>query len=731
MSAATTIKIGDWTANPALDVIEHEGQLVKLQPRAMELLVCLAQRPGEVVSAEELINSVWRGRDVGDGAIYRSVNQLRHALGDVAEDSRYIQTIPKRGYRLIAAVEPVTPNLEIERVAQRGHPSASALVAAILPILHRALPFAATAIVTAGSTAVAVWLGVQPAPPSVNRFTYTLPADHKFRRVDRAVLALSPDGRHFVYNTDDGLYLRRMDRFDAQVIAGTEEDLANPFFSPDGQIVAYWSAATNELKRIPLSGGAPVVIVSDVSNPRGASWGADGTILYGQLDGIYRVAADGGRPERIIETPEGETLYGPQLLPDGDSVLYSVWTTDWVLDSTEIVVESLSTGQRKVLVERGSDARYLPTGHIVFARGETLLAVNFDADSVTVSGGPVSLLDGVAENFEGNADYGVANDGTLIYAKAEPSEPVLQTIVWVDREGKERPLIPERRYYGPAKPSPDGQHLAVAIDDLNNGGNADIWIYDLKHRNLRALTYSLGHEATPIWTPNGERVAYRTEHGIEWRAADGTGHAELLVEKTTARPIFPYTFSPDGKYLVFGQFGRDFVGQGYDIYVRSMESGTVEAIIDNERAQYAPTISPTGEWIAYVSGEKGRNRAQVFIRPFPDVDAAGWPISIDGATVPAWGQDGKELFFVSKGSLMVVSAESEPPWSATPEKLFSMAPYSEWYSTHDGQNFVMMKAADDRAALFTPQIVIVQNWFEELERLVLAGSTSQIIVRDN
>jgi len=731
VSAVTTIKIGDWTATPVLDLLERDGQIVKLQPRAMELLIYLAGRADEVVSAQDLIKSVWRNRDVSDGAIYRSVKQLRQALGDDAEDSRYIQTVPNHGYRLIAAVEPLPPNLEIEGLAQGGHRGAGAMAAAISPFLCRALPFAATAIATAAVTAVAVWVGMQPEPLPVSRFTYTVPADQVFRRVGRAVLALSPDGRHFVYNTNDGLYLRTMDGLEAQVIPGTEEDLSNPFFSPDGQTVAYWSAANSELKRISLSGGAPVVIASDVSNPRGASWGADGTILYGQLDGIYRVAADGGRPERIIETPEGETLYGPQMLPDGDSVLYSVWTTEWVWDSTKIIAESLATGERKVLIEYGSDARFLPTGHIVFAREETLLAVNFDADGVTVSAGPVSLLDGVAENSEGNAAYGVADDGTLIYLKPEPSAPELQDIVWVDREGKEEPLIPEPRFYGPAKPSPDGQYLAVAIDDPNNGGNGDIWIYDVKHRNLRPLTFSEGHEATPIWTPDGQRVVYRTDNGLHWRAADGTGQAELLIEKTTARPIFPYSFSRDSKYFVFGQFGRDFVGQGYDIYIRSMETGTVKALIDDERAQYAATISPTGEWIAYMSSEKGRNLGQVFIRPFPNVHDGKWPISTDGAGVPVWGPDGKELFFLSKGSMMVMSAESDPPWSTVPKKLFSMARYSEWYFTHDGQRFVMMKSADNRAVPFTPQIVIVQNWIEELKRLAPAGGVAQSIPRDN
>jgi eukaryotic-like serine/threonine-protein kinase len=199
-------------------------------------------------------------------------------------------------------------------------------------------------------------------------------------------VAVSPDGRHFVYNASGGLYLRSMDALDARLIPGTEVSATNPFFSPDGPSVGYFE--NGQLKRISLSGGAPVVICA-ASNPFGVSWESDNTIFFGQPQGIMRVSANGGPVELVIPTKEGESVDSPRLLPDGESVLFSVTTssgaTRW--DEAQIVVQSLSTGNRKTLLPGGSDARYVPTGHLVYALGDALFAVAFDVSRLEVSGG--------------------------------------------------------------------------------------------------------------------------------------------------------------------------------------------------------------------------------------------------------------------------------------------------------------------------------------------------------
>ena len=265
------------------------------------------------------------------------------------------------------------------------------------PVWRQALPFTAVtavvAVLVTGLLGWSLWPVAEPQP--VTQFAYPVPDDQTFRNVGRSVMALAPDGRSFVYNTLDGLYLRTMGELEARLIPGTEDALAHPFFSPDGQSVAYFSATGGELRRIAISGGAPVVITEVAGNLNGAMWGPDGTILFGQTDGIYRVPATGGTPALVIALEDGEQrLDGAQLLPDGDTVLFSVRPANsW--DDAQIVAQSLSSGERTIVLEGGSDARYLPTGHLIYALGNGLFGMAFDADTLSVTGGAVPLAQGL------------------------------------------------------------------------------------------------------------------------------------------------------------------------------------------------------------------------------------------------------------------------------------------------------------------------------------------------
>ncbi len=257
-------------------------------------------------------------------------------------------------------------------------------------------------------------------------------------------------------NTSAGLSLRAMDALEMRLLPGTEGTLTTPFFSPDGRSLGYWDVNAGQLKRVALSGGAPLVI-GPASSPYGASWEPGGTILFGQREGILRVPATGGTPELVIATADGERMDGPQLLPDGDAVLFSVTASDW--DAAQVVVQSLSTGTRTVLIDGGSDARYLPTGHLVYALEDGLFAVAFDLARLAVRGGPVSVVQGLMRaTFSASANYGVSEDGTLVYVTA--SAPA-RTLAWVDREGREEPLATAaagafsgRPPTAPAPPSP-------------------------------------------------------------------------------------------------------------------------------------------------------------------------------------------------------------------------------------------------------------------------------------
>ena len=313
---------------------------------------------------------------------------------------------------------------------------ADTATAAPQQVWQRPGPAVIAVVLVAVLTGFAGWSLRPTAPKGVTRLTYDLPPNHLLRMTTRAVLTVSPDGRRFVYNTTEGLYLRSMDALEARLLPATEETIRSPAFSPDGQSLAYLAGLGRgfSLKRLALSGGAPVVL-SDTALVWGVSWEADGTILFSEDAGIMRVPVNGGTPELVIPAAEGEALASAHLLPDGDSVLFTVGDSTTVGGArwadAQIVAESLTSGVRTVLLP-GSDARYLSSGHLVYALGDVLFGVAFDADSLTVVGGSVSLVQGVVRaTASASANYDVSDDGTLFYLSGVSGS----SLAWVDRAG--------------------------------------------------------------------------------------------------------------------------------------------------------------------------------------------------------------------------------------------------------------------------------------------------------
>jgi len=584
------------------------------------------------------------------------------------------------------------------------------------PAWRRGLPVALAAVVAVLVTGLAAWsLWPTAEPPKVNRFDYIVPSDQGFRRMGRPVLAVSPDGRHFVYNTTKGLYLRTMGELEAVLMSGTEKDAAGPFFSPDGQSVAYWVLG-NQLKRIPISGGAPIKI-ADATNPYGASWGADGTILFGQPTGIMRVSANGATPELVIPAKEGEQLDSPQLLPDGDSVLFTVTTasgaTRW--DEAQIVVQSLSTGARTMVVRGGSDGRYLPTGHLVYALEDRLLAVAFDAESHTVSGGAVPLVQGVARAPDpavttATAHYGVSNDGALVYVAAGGLEEF--RLVWVDRQGRETPLRAPGRPYGQPRVSPDGSRVAVVIE-------GDIWVWDDERGTLTRLTSDASDEVSPLWTADGARIAFASrDKGIFWKASNGTDEAQRLLD--SREQALPFAWALDGSLLYHDRA---------DILRLSMAGAPkAEILLGTNFLEERPALSPDGRWLAYESNESGQQ--EIYVRPFPDISRGRWIVSTSGGVEPRWAPDGHALFYRAGFPMRLMSVTVESKDAAlvarAPESLFSLIGIrvAGGVPSYDvaprGERFLFTKSfgPTNQSGPTLSRIIVVQNWFEELKRLV-------------
>jgi serine/threonine-protein kinase len=594
---------------------------------------------------------------------------------------------------------------------------ASTAAAPVSPLRRFGLPLGLA--VGAAVAALAVWFAMLPEAPPVNRFEHAWPAELGFRRTGVSVLALSPDGRRFAMNTEEGIYLRRMGELESRLIPGTEVDLRSPFYSPDGQSIAYHVPASNQLHRIALGGGASVIVAGEVDTFRGAHWAVDGTILFAMEKGIYRVPATGGSPELVIPAVGGELFDGPQLLPDGDHVLFtSAPAGNW--DDGEITIASLATRTRTrtVVHKGGSAARYLPTGHLVYANANNLVGISFDLATLSVSGGAVSLVPGLVRSGAsgGTANYGISDDGTLVYLTEAPfgAGEGIASLVWLDREGNETPTgmapcicVPP---VGAVALSPDGMRAAVAI---LTEGDLDLWIWSFAEGTLSKLTFEPGDQGMPVWTPDGQRVIYLSGgEGVMARAADGTGDAEPLLKD----PRFggPGSLDADGNVLLTN---------GNDIHVLNVADGTASPLLAEPYAELHPAISPDGRFIAYASTESGR--PEIYVRPYPDVESGKRQVSTDGGVFPRWSAEGNRLYFASGDGADITQAvvATERPYSrqtAAPIP-FQIAPNIAFDVSADGERFLVLKLGLTDAALdaMQPRVIIVQNWIEgELKRLV-------------
>ena len=546
---------------------------------------------------------------------------------------------------------------------------------------QRALPIAGTATLAILATGFLAWsLWPATAPPLISRFDVSLPQGLQFRNTGRPVMALSPDGQRFVYNATGGLYLRTMGELSAQRIPGTEASLTNPIFSPDGQSVACYES--NALKRISLSGGAPVVICA-ATNPFGMSWERQNTILFGQREDIMRVSADGGTPELVIRAASGEQIYGPQMLPDGESVLFSVTraTGDRQWDEAHIGVQSLRTGQRTVVLKGGSDARYVPTGHLVYALENRLLAVAFDVKNLQVQGAPASVTAGVMRAgapslTTATANYGISDQGTLVYATGGASAEIQRTLVWVDRAGQEEVIPAPIRAYVYPRVSPDGTRVALDIRDQEN----DIWIWHLGPQTLTRLTFDRAADSYPVWSPDSRRLIFSStrsgEGDIYWQAVDGTGAPERLTDGPNQQ--YPHTISPDGVDIVFREVEpgvqNDAVPGGQNDLMRllidpqprspSPAVARTHPLVQTRFNELNAEISPDGRWLAYQSDESGRY--EIYVRPFPAVGSGRWQLSTSGGRTPVWARSGGELFYLAPdGTIQGVRVDRSPSWRAS------------------------------------------------------------------
>jgi len=558
-------------------------------------------------------------------------------------------------------------------------------------------------------------------------------------RPTRTAVALSPDGKTLVFNAIWGgrqqLYARALEQLSATPITGTS-GAYSPFFSPDGRWVGF--AADGELRKVPLAGG-PAVTLCKASALFGASWGDDGNIVFAEQrnGGLWRVSAAGGIPESLTTPRLGEYSHRlPHVLPGSRAVIFTILRAPDVWDNTEIVVRSLDTGQQTLLVSGGADGRYVSTGHLVYVRLGTLMAVPFDPVRLAVTGGATGVIDGVMEAADRNASYmantlagqfTVSETGALVYLTGGAVAAGDRTLAWVDRHGTRQGLpAPSRSYSGPLL-SPDGQRVTVSTLDP-----VQVWSVDIARGALSPVTVD-GQSDHGVFTPDGKRIVFRSrvagsEGTLSWKAADGSGAVERLT--TGGRSQTPSSWSPDGTTLAFMDEGESKGFFQFDVWLLSIGDRKTRALIHTAANEITPEFSPDGRWLAYVSNESGPH--EVYVQSYPGPGERHL-ISTNGGEQPAWSRDGRELFYVQNGgynpgrglpTLMSVSITTVPTFVAgTPKALFESTDLSSaWGRSYDvaldGTRFVLALSKDASANLAPTQMIFVQHWFEELKRLV-------------
>ena len=564
-------------------------------------------------------------------------------------------------------------------------------------------------VVSASFVAAALTWNLKPPPAQpVTRLSVVLPPSNALTWSWRHSVALSPDGKLLVYAANNQLYLRAMDQTEVAPIRGAENGM-EPFFSPDGRWLGFYSPGV--LKKVPLAGGA-VVTLCEVDFPHGASWSSDDTIVFGLGErGIFRVSADGGAPEVLIEmdSTKGEMAHGPELLPDGETLLFTLRSGgSW--DEAQIVAQSLSTGERRVLVNTGTDGRYVPTGHLVYSHARTLLAVPFDLGTLEVTGGAMPIVEEILQapiEAAGAAQFAFSRSGSLVWA---PPSTALNRLAWVNRRGTVE-LLPLRATDRAAvypRLSPDGQQIAF-ID------GTDLWVYDVRRGASARLTFT-GNNAKPEWSPDGKRVVFSSGVGgvsnVFWIEADGSDAAVQLTESELEQ--HPESVSPDGTVLAYREQHPE---TNYDIWILALQGeGEPRVFAQTSFNERGAVFSPDGRFLAYMSDESGRD--EIYMQPFPG-PGGKVPVSTEGGVAPAWSPTGRELFYQSGDRMMSVTVTNGTV--GTPKFLFEkpgtrsarIADVANYDVTADGERFLMVVSGGT-----SMQLHVVLNWFDELERLV-------------
>lgn len=652
------LAFGPFTFDPNSRLLRRDGVEVPLPPRVLGVLELLLQRAGEVVSRQELIDTVWKDAFVTDTSLAEAVSVLRQALGDDSQAPTFIQTLHRRGYRFVATVS--SADAVAAPIAAAGHEDADAGVTRVSPSIGRELVPWGLAAIAICIAAAATWQSTRAGrgEPAISvRFAVAAAPGTAFD-TSAPALAISRDGTTIAWSACESpsaaagacrLYVRALDRLEPAALAGVEGRA--PFFSPDGRWLGYF--ADGRLMKIALAGGAPTTI-ADAPTPLGGVW-IDREIVFAgsPSGGLQRVSADGGEARPLTKPREsaGEIRHAwPAVVPGTRIVIFTIDTS--LPDPSAgapgaLAVLSLDALDRggeasswRTLVGGASIARAATADALVFARDSDLHAVSFDPARLAISGTPRAIASGLG-TARGRAQFALSPAGTLVYAEdaAAAAAPMLLAAA---------PSAPSSSSSWPFRAgaiAPDGSRLAgVKVDDTRS----DIWIAETGRSAATRLTHT-GANTAPIWSADGRTVyfAARSAGAYDiWRRDAGGAGGAARVHGSGDRHAFPLATSPDGAWLAFLQSGDRTRA---DIWLLPLAGGAARPLVEGPLDEGAASFSPDSTMLAFESAETGR--WEIYVVRLRDGKRV--LVSTSGGRRPLWARDG--LYFQAGRSVMRVA----------------------------------------------------------------------------
>jgi DNA-binding winged helix-turn-helix (wHTH) protein/Tol biopolymer transport system component len=700
--ATLAYAFGPFRLDPEERLLTRGDQQVPLTPKAFDLLVYLLERHGRLVDKQALMAALWPDAVVEETNLASNVSAVRKALCDGQEGDQYIQTVPTRGYRFVAPV--------------RELPATGASV--VKPRASVRL-VAAAAIISALIGGFAGWRLIRSEPAERPVIRFEIPAATALRHLSPP--AISPDGTRVAYVAAGAegqqLHVRALDSVQATPLPGTG-DARWPFFSPDGRWIGFF-AGLEQLMKVEVATGH-VTKLAPVRITRGATWGRDNNIYFsaGPYSGLAVVSAMGGQPRPLTTVAPDEIAHGwPELLPSGRHLIFTSWDSE-ILDDAKIEVLSLDGRARQTVLRGGFGARYLPTGHLVYFRRGSLMAVSFDARTLRTSGSPVKVMEGIAfKPTLGEALFAVSPAGMLAYVPGADLG-IWSQMVWIELPGGKRQALdaPAGFYVDPTL-SPDGRRLALAPD---YGSQQDIWVTDLARGTWTRATVNPRQDSSPVWRPDDPAaILFSMGRGgpqvfdLFSVPADGSRAPELVYES----PYYKYATSSSAaaRLVAFIEIRPDTKA---DVWLLDLSGKPVaRPFLQSPFWESSPALSPDGAWLAYESDESGRR--EVYVRA---VSGAGgrWQISNEGGDKPRWWRDGSKIVYRSGRRMLAARVSAKPSFAVGESRVLFEGDFEvggpvtpNYDIAPDGSRLLMIEPSREQVP---SRIVVVDNWFRELRQ---------------